>query len=100
MSQNTITEVRHPCREALQVATTYKIATLNVNGLSSHIRLVMIGDFLGKQEIDTVFVQEVMQPSLDQLRGYVAQINIRSKGRRTAIVTREHIPLKTLNAVG
>jgi len=31
-----------------------------------------------------------MQPSLDQLRGYVTQINIGTNGAGKAIVTREH----------
>jgi endonuclease/exonuclease/phosphatase family metal-dependent hydrolase len=43
----------------------------------------MLGDVLRRQEIDVMFLQEVTQPNLDTLRGYVAQTNICTNGRRT-----------------
>jgi len=50
----------------------------------------MLGDFLRRQEIDVMFLQEVTQPNLDTLRGYVAQNNTGTNGRGTAIVTSEN----------
>jgi exonuclease III len=48
----------------------------------------MLGDFLRRQEIDVMFLQEVTQPNVN-----VAQTSICTNGRETAIVTREIIPL-------
>ena len=48
----------------------------------------MLGDFLHKQEIDIIFLQEVTQPILHTLRGYAAHTNVGTNGRGTAIVTR------------
>jgi exonuclease III len=79
------------------VATNYKIATLNINGLTSHTRLVMLGDFLRRQEIDVMYLQKVTQPNVDTLRGYVGQTNIGTNERGTAIVTRENIPLTNVH---
>jgi len=45
-----------------------------------------------------MFLQDVTQPNLDTLRGYVAQTNVAINGRGTAIVTRENILLT--NVVG
>jgi len=65
-----------------------RIATLNINGISSPTTLAMLGDFLHKQEIDIIFLQEVTQPILHTLRGYAAHTNVGTNGRGTAIVTR------------
>jgi len=78
------------------MATTHKIATLNINGLSSHTRIAMLGDFIRKQEIDIILLQEVMQPVLGMIRGYIAHVNIGTNGRGTAILMREHIPLTNI----
>jgi exonuclease III len=48
------------------MATTHKIATLNINGLSSHTRIAMLGDFIRKQAID-ILLQEVTQPVLGMI---------------------------------
>jgi exonuclease III len=44
------------------MANIYRIATLNINGMSSSTGLVMLGDFLHKHGIDIIFLQEVTQP--------------------------------------
>ena len=43
----------------------YKIATLVVNGISSSMRIKMLEDFLHKQEIDMLPLQEVNQHDFD-----------------------------------
>jgi exonuclease III len=45
----------------------YKVATLNINGLMSHLRIAMLEDFLIKHEIDILFLQEVTQPVFENL---------------------------------
>ena len=41
------------------MADTYKVATLNVNGVSATIRMRMLVEFLHIQEIDIIILQEV-----------------------------------------
>jgi exonuclease III len=74
----------------------HRIATLNINGMSSPTRLAMLGDFLHKHEIDIIFLQEVTQPTLHTPWGYAAHTNVGTNGRGTAIVTREHYALNNI----
>jgi len=50
-------------------------------------RIVMLEDFLHKQEIDIILLQEVTRPVFDDIRGFVAYTNIDITGRGTAILT-------------
>jgi exonuclease III len=78
------------------MANIYRIATLNINGMSSPTRLAMLGDFLHKREIDIIFLQEVMQPTLHTLWGYAAHTYVGTNGRGTVIVTRQHYTLNNI----
>jgi len=73
------------------MAEIYKIATPNIKGLQSHTRIAMLGEFMRKQEIDFIFLQEVTQPKLHTIRGYAAYTNIRKNRRDTAKSTTEHV---------
>jgi hypothetical protein len=75
---------------------SYKIATLNINGLATQPRIMMLEDFLHKQQIDILFLQEVTRPVFDYIQGYVAHTNIGTTGRGTAILTRVHIQLMNI----
>jgi exonuclease III len=70
----------------------YKIATLNINGIVSPLRIAMLEDFLCTQEKDFLFLQEVTQPVFDNLRGYTAYTNVTTR-RGIAILAREHLTL-------
>ena len=74
----------------------YKIATLNINGMTTPPRITMLEDFLQKQEIDIIFLQEVTQPIFDDIRGFTAYTNIGTTGRGTAILTRDRIQLTNI----
>jgi exonuclease III len=69
----------------------YKLATLNINGVASQLRIAILEDFLIKQQTDIIFLQEDTQPVFDKLRGYTAHTNIVTTRRRKAILTREHL---------
>jgi exonuclease III len=43
----------------------HKIATLNVNGVSAMMRMPMPTEFLHKQEIDIILLQEVTHTDFD-----------------------------------
>ena len=74
---------------------SYKIATLNINGLATKPRIAMLEDVLHKQEID-IFLREVTRPVFDDIRGFVAHTNLRTSGRGTAILTYDHIQLTNI----
>jgi len=59
----------------------------------------MLGQFLTIQDIDIILLQEVVQCSLESLRGYEAHFNIGTNGRETAIVAREGIPIRNVSRI-
>jgi exonuclease III len=68
--------------------STFKIATLNIKGIASNIRIGMLEDFLKRQDIDFVLLQEVTHAKLNTFRRYTAYVNVRTCGRGNAIVTK------------
>ena len=48
-------------------------------------------DFLRRQEIDIVFLQEIAHRTLHELRNYKTYTNVGTTMRGTALVTREEI---------
>jgi len=71
----------------------YKIATLNINGMATLPRIAMLEDFLQKQEIDIMLLQEVTRPVFDDIRGFAAYTNTGTTWWGTATLTRDHIQL-------
>jgi exonuclease III len=55
--------------------------------------MAMLEDFVRQHEIDFLFLQELTQPKLDNLRGYKAYTNIGTNRRGAAILARELHPL-------
>ena len=53
-----------------------KIATLNINGITAATRVDMLRDFIHKQELDIIFLQEVMHPNTLDFRGYNTYYNL------------------------
>lgn len=64
-----------------------KIATLNINGMSS-TKLQMPTDFIGHQNVDMIFLQEVVTAEVGQIQGYKNYYNVRMTMQGTAIVVR------------
>ena len=54
----------------------YKVATLNINGITQHTSLKMLEDFLMRHDIDLDLLQEVTCPQLDILSRYAQYIHI------------------------
>jgi exonuclease III len=78
------------------MSDSYKIATLNINGMTTQPRIAMLEDFLYKQQIDIIFLQEVTRPVFDDIRGFVTHTNIGTSGRGTAILKRNHMQLTNI----
>jgi exonuclease III len=60
------------------------------------MRTKMLEEFLHKQEIDILLLQEVTQHDFDVIRGYNAYINVRIYWRGTAMPTTEQISLTNI----
>jgi exonuclease III len=57
---------------------TYKIATLNINGIVSNTRIGMLEDFLKRQDFDIALLQEVTHANFTTIRRYTAYVNERT----------------------
>ena len=73
------------------MADTYKIATLNVNGVSVMMRMRILAEFLHKHEIVIILLQEVTHDDFDVIRGNNVYTNVGIKKRDTAMLTSQTI---------
>ena len=74
----------------------FKIAKLNINGLAARTKVEMLEDFLRRQEIAILFLQEVAHSSIDTLRSYKTYTNVGTTDRGTAMVTRNEITITNI----
>jgi exonuclease III len=74
-----------------------KIATLNINGLTSPIRVAMLADILRLQEFDILVIQEVTKPVLHDICGYTRYYNMGVSIRGRALLTRDGISLENVS---
>lgn len=56
----------------------------------------MLEDFLRRQEIDIIFLQEVAHSTTDALRNYKTYTNVATAGRGTAMVTRNETTITNI----
>jgi len=56
----------------------------------------MLNEFIHKQEIDIILLQEVTHTDFQMIRGYTAHLNIGINKRGTAILTRNKIALNNI----
>jgi exonuclease III len=75
---------------------TYKIETLNINGISSPTRIHMLEEFLWHHEIDLALLQEVTPPNITAIRRCTAHTNIGTEGRGTALLVKDGQPLSNI----
>jgi len=78
------------------MAEIFKIATLNINGMTADGIMGMLNEFMLKQEIDIILLQEVTHTDLESIRGYKTHFNIGINKRGTTILTKEEISLKNI----
>jgi len=78
---------------------TYKIATLNINGISVPTKIHMLGEFLYKHDIDLALLQEVTNSKITTIRRYTSYINMGTEGRGTAIVAKDSYLLTNIQRI-
>ena len=78
---------------------TYKIATLNINAISSPMKIQMVTNFFLRQGIDITVLQAVANNDLFKIYGYSAHINIGTEKRGTAILMKEGISVNNIKTL-
>jgi exonuclease III len=74
-----------------------KIATVNINGITSREKVGMFEEFIRRHDIDILFLQEVTSPDVTAMRGYLTHHNTGTSMRGTSIVTRNEITLTNVS---
>jgi exonuclease III len=67
----------------------YKVATVNINGISLTTCIRMLETFIHKHEIDVILLQEVTQPDITTIQQYTTHTNVGTERRDTEILTRD-----------
>ena len=78
---------------------TYKIATLNINGIATYTKMSMLGDFLKRQDIDIALLQEVTHNNFTNIHEYNATINEGSDKRGTAILVKTGLQIQDIKCI-
>jgi len=76
-----------------------KIASININGLSTPTRVGMLLDFIRRHDLDFVFLQEVTDPAILNVTGYATYLNIGANIRGTAILAKHDFPLTNVTSL-
>jgi exonuclease III len=74
-----------------------KIATLNINGMTATTRVGMFMDFIHRQNLDIIFLQEITNPDKLQINGYTLHHNVGTNIRGTAILARNEMTLTNVH---
>jgi len=75
---------------------TYRIITLNINGIENQTRLHMPEEFIKRHDIDIALLQEVTNEEKLTCRGYYVTANVGITGRGTAIIHKLHIKFQRI----
>ena len=78
---------------------TYKLATLNINGIETYAKMSMLGDFLKRQYIDIALLQEVTHNDFTTIHEYNAIINEGTDKRGTAILVKTGLQIQDIKLI-
>jgi hypothetical protein len=76
-----------------------RIASVNINGCTSATKLSMITDFVYRQDINTVLLQEVTNSEIAKIGGYDTHVNLGTTIRGLAILTRNVSGLRNIQTI-
>jgi exonuclease III len=74
------------------MTTVIKIATININAITSRTRVGMLTEYIRRHELDIILIQEINTELLN-MPGYDMFYNVGTQTRGTAIMARSDIPL-------
>jgi len=66
------------------MAEIFKIATVNINGIKATGRMRMLHEFIQRQELDIILLQEVTHHDFEIIQGYDAFLNVGTNRRGQA----------------
>lgn len=72
------------------------LATLNINAISSRIKINLLKDFVWNYDIDFVFLQEVSFEDFSFIPSHLALVNISEDRKGTAILIRKNIQFSSV----
>jgi exonuclease III len=78
---------------------TYKLVTLNINGIASNTRVRMLEGFLWRQDVDFELLQEVKYKTIDTIQNYTAYVNAGTNNRGTAILAKKGLPITNIKRI-
>jgi len=78
---------------------TYKIATININGISSNTKVQLLRQFLLQQDIDIALIQELTSCDLPPLLGFNLITNVGTEKRGTAFIIKEGLSITKVKRI-
>jgi len=78
---------------------TYRVLTLDINGIESHNRIRMLEQFVHRHDVDIALLQEVTDGDKLICKGYHSTINIGTTGRGQAILHKLNIQLHRIERI-
>jgi exonuclease III len=78
---------------------TYKIATLNINGIATYTKMSMHVDFLKRQDIDIALQREVTHNDFTTIREYNAIVNEGTDKRGTEILVKTGLKIQNIKRI-
>jgi len=78
---------------------TYRILTLNINGIEPHNRIRKLEEFVHRHDVEIALLQEVTDGDKLICKGYHFTINIGTTGQGTAILHKLNIQLHRIERI-
>jgi exonuclease III len=78
---------------------TYKIATLNINGIAIYTKMIMLGDFLKRQETDIALLHEVTHNDFTNIHEHNAIVNEGTDKRGLAILVKTGLKIQDIKRI-
>jgi exonuclease III len=76
-----------------------RIASININDISTTTRVGMLIDFIRRHDLDLVFLQEETHPAILTVTGYTTYLNILANMSGTAILHKTEFPLTNVTSL-
>ena len=88
----------HP-HQSQPMTDVVKIATLNINGITSRTRVGMLEEYIRRHELDIIFLQEITRTYIVNIMGYETFDNIGTQMRGTTIGARKEFHLTNITTL-
>lgn len=73
-----------------------KIASININAISSTLKKNLLRDFIKNNDVDVIFLQEVAFENFNFISSHVAFVNISDDNKGTAVLVRKNVDFSNI----